>query len=173
MRHKAFTTRISTARSSRIRVRGLPNNRPPPHVPTKREKSKRVGTRTPDGGNGRVQGIRLGRPQQHVGSTQDSRKSMSQTFTNCSKGAKDSALENRHRKWRTDSNGRTRAKRPSRLVSKKHCSPARAGPIHAGTERKSVGSEAWRQNEKDILANPAQRGSVATWTLLFPFVGPW
>ena len=102
------------ARSARILVSRLPNNRPPPHVPTKREKSKRAGTRTPDGGSGRVQGIRLGRPQQHVGSTQESRKSMSQTFTCCSKGAKktERAGKNRHRKWRTESNGRTRAKRP-------------------------------------------------------------
>ena len=58
---------VPIARSSRIQVRGLPNNRPPNHVPTKREKSKRAGTRTLDGGSGCVQGIRVGRPQQHVG----------------------------------------------------------------------------------------------------------
>ena len=56
--------------------------------------------------------------------------------------------KNRHRKWRTESNGRTRAKRPSRLASIQHCSPARAGPTHAGTERKSVGSESWRKKQR-------------------------
>ena len=54
------------ARSSRIRVKRLPNNRPPPQVPTKREKSKRAGTRTPDGGSGRVQSIRVDEPDVHL-----------------------------------------------------------------------------------------------------------
>ena len=56
--------------------------------------------------------------------------------------------QNRHRKWRTESNGRTRAKRPSRLASIQHCSPARAGPTHAGTERKSVRSESWKKKQR-------------------------
>ena len=106
-------------------------------------------------------------------STQESRKSMSQTITCCNTRCKrQSALE------RTDTEGGEL----NLTGGPEQRDPLGSLPFdtvlqlaldqHMQERKEKVrGVNLGEKNHEDVLSNPAQRSSVATWTLLFPFVG--